>query len=422
MTPVDLTLLPATTRVTDRGALEIGGVEVLEIVRKYGTPVFVYDEQDLVSQFRLAHKLFGDGIAYATKAVINKRVASLAYSSGLSLDVSTEGEYQCCRRAGVPSEHLVVHGNNKTYAEVYTAVSDGVQWIVADSFDDLRLISRVASEVGRQPNVLIRINPGVEVHTHRYVATGNRDSKFGFPTWTADGEQAVGLAKADPALNFMGLHMHVGSFVLSTETFLAALKSVHRFVERVNPEVLVVGGGLGARYLNSDSCPTLEEWSIAILEWCRMEELSCRVLAEPGRALVARAAITLYTVGGVTEKGDRTFVSVDGGMSDNPRPLLYGSGYEVFNAGKPLAERTNRVDLVGRHCESGDTLVRDGLLPVDTQVGDIVCTPVTGAYGYSMASNYNMMPRPPIVFVKDREERLVVRRETVDDLMSLDIG
>jgi diaminopimelate decarboxylase len=422
MNPIDFSLLPSTARVNAQGTLEIGGTDLIGLAREYGTPLFVYDEQELVDQFVLAHKLFGSGVAYATKAFLNKSVASLANSCGLSLDVSTEGEYQCCRRAGVPASRLVVHGNNKTRVEVETAVREDVQWIVADSFDDLRLISSVAKELGRRPNVLVRINPGVEVYTHKYVATGNRESKFGFPTWTSDGEQAVDMVKADPNLIFKGLHMHVGSFVLSTETFTAALKSVVEFTREVGPEVLVVGGGLGVRYLETDTCPSLEEWSQAILEWCKRYGISARILAEPGRALVARAAVTLYTVGGVAAKGERTFVSVDGGMSDNPRPLLYGSGYELFDVSKVRETRTMQVDLVGRHCESGDTLVRGGLLPESTRVGDVVCTPVTGAYGYSMASNYNLMPRPAVVFVRDGQARVVARRESIDDLLSLDMG
>lgn len=421
MKPIDLTLLPASTRLTADGRLEIGDVDLLTAADRFGTPLFVYDEKDLVDQFTLAYKIFGDGVAYATKAFLTKTVARLAYSCGMSLDVSSEGEYQCCRRAGVPAERLVLHGNNKLPAEVQVAVSEGVQWIVADNFDDLAAISRYAKDLGLRPNVLVRVNPGVEVHTHRYVATGNRDAKFGFPTWTQDAERAVDLAQRDPAINFMGVHMHVGSFVLSLETFLSALNAILPFIQRVEPEIFVIGGGLGIRYLNSDTCPSFEEWGEAVLDWCRNRGLTSRVLVEPGRAMVARAAVTLYTVGAVMQKGQRTFVSVDGGMSDNPRPILYGSGYEVFKVSEPLADRPRRVDLVGRHCESGDTLIRDGYLQESVAAGDVVCTPVTGAYGYSMASNYNMLPRPPIVFVKDGQVRLVVRRESVDDLLRNDL-
>jgi diaminopimelate decarboxylase len=420
--PIDLSLLPSTSRITDGGRLEIGGVDVLDAAAEFGTPLFLYDEQDLTDQFTAAHKLFGDGVAYATKAFLTKAVARLAYAAGMSLDVSTSGEYETCRRAGVPADRLVVHGNNKTGAEIERAVREGVQWIVADNFDDLRRISATAAELRVRANVLVRVNPGVEVHTHRFVATGNRHSKFGFPSWTDDAERAIGIARRDPWMNFLGVHIHVGSFVLSVDTFLAGLDAVVDFVRHTESEVFVIGGGLGVRYLNEDACPTLEEWGGAILDRCREQGIGSRVLAEPGRAMVARAGVTLYSVGGISVKGDHTFVSVDGGMSDNPRPLLYDSGYEAFAAADPLAPRDRVIDIVGRHCESGDTLIRAGYLPSDVAVGDVLCTPVTGAYGYSMASNYNMMTRPAIVFAKDGAARLVVRRETVDDLLATDVG
>lgn len=394
MHPIDLSLLPLTTKLNSNGSLSVGGVDLLTIARDFGTPAFVYDVEHLQHNLTRAREIFGDGVAYATKAFVCKSLARLAYESGMSLDVSTAGEYHVARSAGVPASKLVLHGNNKTRPEIERAVIEGVQWIVLDSFDDISLVGEVAAQLRMPVSVLIRVNPGVEVHTHRFIATGNRESKFGFPLWTGDAQAAVDVVRETRWLNFRGIHIHVGSLVFAIGTFLSALDSVLDFVLSVDPEIFVVGGGLGVRYLETDDAPSLEDWGQAIINRCREAGLAARVLAEPGRSIVAATAVTLYTVGSVAVKDRTTYVAVDGGMSDNPRPLLYDSGYEAFLPRAPEASRDRAVTIVGRHCESGDTLVRDGMLPSSVQIGDVVCTPVTGAYGYSMASNYNMMPRP----------------------------
>jgi diaminopimelate decarboxylase len=421
MSPLDLSLLPLTTTVTS-GGLAIGGVDLSAVATDFGTPVFVYDVEHLKQNFTTAVNTFGDGVAYATKAFTCKALARLAYDCGMSLDVSTAGEYHVARAAGVPASKLVFHGNNKSRLEVERAVAEGVQWIVLDSFDDIALVSDVTARLGKTVPVLIRMNPGVEVHTHRFTATGNRKSKFGLPLWTGDALAAIDIVRDNPRLEFKGLHIHVGSLVFAIETFIRALDSVLDVVLAVDPEVFVVGGGLGVRYLASDTAPSFEEWGSAILKRCQDAGVRARVLAEPGRSMVAAAAVTLYTVGSIATKGDITYVAVDGGMSDNPRPLLYDSGYEVFLLRDPQGERDKVVTVVGRHCESGDTLVWDGALPSSIRIGDIISTPVTGAYGYCMASNYNMMPRPAVVWVDDGEARAVMRRETLDDLLSCDLG
>lgn len=419
--PLDLSLLPSTAQAWS-GGTSIGGVDLVEAAREFGTPLFVYDRAQLAANFAEAVETFGAGVAYATKAFICKAVARLAYGSGMSLDVSTAGEYQVARAAGVPADKLVVHGNNKTFQEVEQAVSEGVQWIVLDSFDDVDKVVAVATRLEQTAPVLVRVNPGVEVHTHRFTATGNRNSKFGFPLWTGDASAAVELVRGSTALRFMGLHIHVGSLVFAIDNFLSALDSVLDFVTAVDPDVFVVGGGLGVRYLRGDDAPSFSDWAQAILERCKTSGVRARVLAEPGRSMVASAAVTLYTVGSIAKKGARTYLAVDGGMSDNPRPLLYGSGYEVFMPRAPLAVRDKAVTVVGRHCESGDTLVEHGSLPSSVAIGDVVCTPVTGAYGYGMASNYNMLTRPAIVWVADGAAELIVRRETLDDLLRCDLG
>jgi diaminopimelate decarboxylase len=419
--PLDLSLLPINAR-TWSGGTSIGGVDLVEAAGAFGTPLFVYDREQMAENFAQAVKTFGPGVAYATKAFVCKAVARLAYDSGMSLDVSTAGEYHVARAAGVPADKLVVHGNNKTPAEVERAVSEGVQWIVLDSFDDVDKVTRIATRLGQVAPVLVRINPGVEVHTHRFTATGNRRSKFGFPLWTGDASAAVERVRGSSSLQFRGLHIHVGSLVFAIDNFISALDSVLDFVRAADPEVFVVGGGLGVRYLHEDDAPSFSEWALAILEHCKIAGVKARVLAEPGRSMVASAAVTLYTVGSIAKKGARTYLAVDGGMSDNPRPLLYGSGYEVFLPRSPLAARDKTVTVVGRHCESGDTLVEHGFLPSSVAIGDIVSTPVTGAYGYGMASNYNLLTRPAIVWVANGDSELIVRRETLDDLLRCDVG
>ncbi len=422
MHPIDLSLLPLTSRVNANGRVDVGGVDLLAIARDFGTPLFVYDVEHLRDNMARARDIFGDGVAYATKAFLCKSLARLAYDSGMSLDVSTAGEYHVARAAGVPAGKLVLHGNNKTRQELERAVTEGAQWIVLDSFDDINLAAEVAAELRQPARVLVRVNPGVEVHTHNFLATGNRESKFGFPLWTGDAQAAVDKVRQTQWLQFLGLHIHVGSLVFAIGTFLSALDSVLDFVLATDPEVFVVGGGLGVRYLETDTAPSLEEWGGAILKRCQEAGVRARVLAEPGRSIVAATAVTLYTVGSVAVKDRTTYVAVDGGMSDNPRPLLYDSGYEAFLPRAPEAARDKAVTIVGRHCESGDTLVRDGMLPSSVAIGDIVCTPVTGAYGYSMASNYNMMPRPAVVWVDAGNADLVMRRETLDDLLACDLG
>jgi len=402
--------------------LSIGGVCLTRLAEEQGTPLFVYDVADMRDRFVEARRCFGEGTAYATKAFLCRAVARLARECGLSLDVATEGEYHVCRAAGIPSSALVIHGNNKSQQFIERAVVEGVQWIVLDSFDDLDRVSAAASNRRAKVPVLVRVNPGVEVHTHDFIATGNRRSKFGFPMWNGDAKRAVDIACADRWLDWRGIHTHIGSNVLSVGCYNSALDSMLDFVRAVDPEIFVVGGGLGVRYVTSDLAPTMIEWSRMILGRCRDADIRAQVLAEPGRALVARAGVTLYRVGTTSQKGDSTFVAIDGGMSDNLRPVLYGSEYEAFLPRDPLSERDWVVNIAGVHCESGDILIRDAHIPRSTSSGDVLCVPVTGAYGYSMSSNYNKVPRPGVVFVGSGEYRTVVRRENFEDLLRDDLG
>jgi diaminopimelate decarboxylase len=421
-----LELLPDTAQVDKDGGLVIGGVDVLELVAEVGTPVFIYDEEHLRRRCRQARAAWGPRVAYASKAFFCKAMAALAYEEGCCIDVSTGGELAVALAAGVPGERLVLHGNNKSSAELEAALTAGVGRIVVDSFDEIDRLSRLAAgRTGEQaPSVLVRVTPGIEAHTHEYVMTGQDDSKFGFGLASGAAAEAVRrLRHPVSGVRLVGLHAHIGSQVFALESFERAVALLASLFEPLELEELCIGGGLGVPYVAGETAPSIDDWARAVREAARAAGIASNVVisAEPGRAIVAAAAITCYTVGTVKElPGVRTYVSVDGGMSDNPRPVLYGSGYEAFLPRAVEADRPRAVTVVGKHCESGDVLVRDACVPVGMAVGDILSTPVTGAYGHSMASNYNKVPRPPVVFVRDGKWRVVVRRETYQDLLALD--
>jgi diaminopimelate decarboxylase len=344
----------------------------------------------------------------------------------MQLDVASEGELHVALSAGVPAERLVLHGNNKSDQELATAVERGVGRIVVDSFDEIARLGRLLDTPrggSRRPRVLVRVTPGVEAHTHEFVRTGGEDSKFGFSVAEGAAAEAVAALELLPGVELVGVHAHIGSQVFDVSSFEQAAEVLGRFFAPLDLPELVVGGGLGVPYVNGERAPTQAEWAAATRWACAHVGVdpSVRISAEPGRSIVATAGMTLYTVGTIKKlPGIRTYVSVDGGMSDNPRPVLYGSGYEAFLPRAVDAARPTAIRLVGKHCESGDLVVPQGFVPEGLRVGDIVATPVTGAYGYAMASNYNKVPRPAVVFVAGGSARLVVRRETVDDMTRLD--
>lgn len=421
--PLPLHLLPDTAAVDDHGRLSIGGCDVLDLALRYGTPLFVYDEAHIRARCREAVSVLGDGATYASKAFLCRAVARLAAEEGMRIDVATGGELQVALAAGVPADRTVLHGNNKSLDELRLALEVGVGRIVVDSDDELDRIESLVASGLPAPRVLLRINPGIEVHTHEHVRTGNLDSKFGFPLPTGQADDALARARASAAVDLVGLHLHIGSQVFSVENFLVGLRAVAPFVVAADLPELVVGGGLGVAYVAGESAPTITEWATAIVGTCRSAGITAEIGIEPGRAVVGAAAVTLYTVGTVKFiPGVRTYVSVDGGMSDNPRPVLYGSGYETFLPRAATSRREMPIRLVGKHCESGDLLVREGFVPADLAVGDVIATPVTGAYGHSMGSNYNKVLRPAVVFVAGGRDRLVVRRETIEDLLATDVG
>lgn len=424
MTALPPGLLPDASSFDEHGHLRLGGVDVLDLARDFGTPLFVYDEAHLRARAAEAVEVLGpNGAIYATKAFLCRAMAQLVHEEGMRLDVATGGEMAVALAAGVPPGRLVMHGNNKAVWELRAALDAGVGRIVVDSDSELDNIEALVSEGLQRPSVLLRINPGIEVHTHEHVRTGNLDSKFGFPLSTGQAHEAALRAGSSSAMDLVGLHMHIGSQVFSVENFLEGLAKVAPFVRDEGLPEFVVGGGLGVAYVEGEEAPTLESWAGAIIRTCREAGIEADIAAEPGRAIAAQAAITLYTVGSMKFiPGVRTYVAVDGGMSDNPRPVLYGSDYETFLPRAAVSRRHMPIRLVGKHCESGDVIVREGRVPADLAVGDIIATPVTGAYGHSMGSNYNKVLRPPVVFVRDGEARMVVRRETVADLLATDLG
>ncbi len=418
--PLPRFTLPDTADVDADGRLAIGGVDVLSLAEEHGTPLFVYDEAHVRARCREAVDAFGDGVAYASKAFLCRAMAALAHDEGMCIDVSTGGELAVALAAGVPGERLVLHGNNKSTDELRMALDAGIGRIVVDSFDAL---DRLAS-LGRAARVLLRVTPGVEAHTHEYVMTGQEDSKFGFGLRAGAAAAAVERVRAIPGIELVGLHSHIGSQIFVVSSFVKAIEVLAEFFVPLDLPELVVGGGLGVPYVAGEEAPTISQWARAVHDAAAGAGIppGVRVTTEPGRAIVATAGVTLYTVGTIKDlPGIRTDLAVDGGMSDNPRPVLYGSGYEAFLPRATWAERPLTATIVGKHCESGDVIVRDAALPADVKVGDVVCTPVTGAYGHSMASNYNRVPRPAVVFARDGDARVVVRRETYDDLLRLDL-
>jgi len=423
--PFDRTLVPAALLDLDLEA----------VAAEFGTPVYVYDEDTIRARCRAYVAAFGpDAVTYAGKAFLCTAMARLVAEEGCNLDVATGGELHVALRAGFPPERIVLHGNNKSDDEVRAALAAGVGRIVADSHDEIDRLERIAAELGVTPAVLVRVTPGVEAHTHEFIETGTEESKFGFTVSGGVAFAAASRVAASPTLTYAGLHCHIGSQIWVLASYARAVEVVvalARELEQagVTTAELDLGGGLGVRYTAADDPePTVAEYAavlrdaVAAARAATGLEADPRLLVEPGRSIVAPAALTLYRVGTRKEiPGVGTYLAVDGGMSDNPRPILYGARYEAFLPSTPDAPRDLTCTIVGKHCEQGDVLVTDAHLPGTVGPGDLVATPVTGAYGASMASNYNLVPRAAVVFVRDGRARAVVRRESLDDLLARDV-
>lgn len=429
--PFDLTLLPRSTSVDAQGRCLLGGIALDELAHRFGTPLYVYDEAELRGRCREYLAAFPGGVAYASKAFLCSAMARLVAEEGLDLDVATGGELHLALHAGVAPERIVFHGNNKSVAELEAALRSGVGRIVADSFAELDRIEELVRGGYAAPAVLVRVTPGIEAHTHEYLETAVDDSKFGFGLGHGAALAAVERIVGSPALRFAGLHCHIGSQVFRSDSFDRALDKMVGLVAEVRAETgaeveeLNMGGGLGVRYLHDDDPPTIAEHGAAVHAALAKAvaahglPAAPRLTTEPGRSIAAPAGITLYRVGTIKEiPGVRTYVAVDGGMSDNLRPVTYGARYEAFVPSRVLAPRAATMTIAGKHCEQGDLLLRDAQLPADLALGEVLAMPVTGAYGHSMASNYNRVTRPAVVFVNEGSARVVVRRETEDDLLA----
>lgn len=419
------------------GRLVIGGVAAADLAREFGTPLYVMDEDRLRDNCRayvaaLRSAFPSSQPIFAGKALCCMATCRLAYEEGLAIDVVSSGEIQTALRAGVPAAQLLLHGSNKTPDEVALALEVGVGRIVVDNFYDLELLERCVARNGTTADVLLRLTPGIEPHTHKAIRTGGVDSKFGFGMADGAAREAVARTLDIPRLRLRGLHCHIGSQVMNLDPFALAADAMMEFAawmarERKAPvEELDLGGGLGIRYLPEDEPPSVEAYvsTMARVVRARAQEHDIplpKVMLEPGRSIVGDAGATLYTVGAVkTIPHIRTYVSVDGGMYENPRPALYGARYHAVLADRLAEPPARDVTVAGRCCESGDVLVWDVRVP-EPRSGDLLAVFSTGAYNYSMASNYNRYPRPPIVCVSGGRARVIVKGETIDDLLARDV-
>jgi len=438
--PDDLNALPA--RIWPRrarrvdGVLMIGGADVRDLAAEFGTPVYVCDEEDVRSRCREYVDAFGpDGrVFYAAKAFCCRAVLRWVHSEGLGVDVCTGGELEVALSAGVPPEQITLHGNNKTLEELSRAVAAGVGHVVADSFEEIARLAYLAEGAAVRPNVLVRVTTGVEATTHEFMATAHDDQKFGFSLASGAADEAVRRVLACPDLEFAGLHSHIGSQIFDTAGFEVAAHRVVELAVRIRDEhgieiaELDLGGGFGIAYTEEDDAPEVKELAQslrAIVDGqCRAAGLARpRLTVEPGRAIVGSSTVTLYEVGTIKDvDGLRTYVSVDGGMSDNIRTALYDASYLCALASRESSAPPMLCRVVGRHCESGDIVVRHAYLPSDLATGDLLAVPATGAYCRSLASNYNHVPRPAVVAVNQGAARPILRRETLTDLLSLDLG
>ena len=437
MLPHRLThVFPDTAGVNSAGRLTIGGCDAVDLADQYGTPLYVLDEVTLRSRCRhfadaFANRYPKTQTVYASKAYINPTLARIFAEEGLGLDVVSGGELAVAQAAAFPMDQVYFHGNNKTPAELAEAVSAGIGRVVVDSFHELSLLQQICAQAGKTQAILIRVSPGIDPHTHAYTTTGIIDSKFGFSIQTGDAEQAILQAIAAPNLNLMGLHFHLGSPIFELEPYQAATDLTLRFAAGLREQGLYLqefspGGGFAIAYTRNDRPPAPGDYADAIVGslTAACSELGMeqpRLIVEPGRSIIGPAGVALYRIGAIKEiPGIRTYVSVDGGMGDNIRPALYQASYEVLSASRPESTPDATVTIAGKYCESGDVLASDILLPPPA-AGDVIAIPAAGAYCPSMASNYNLNPRPPIALVNGGESRLIRRRESYADMMLCDL-
>ena len=423
--------------VNGKGHLTLGGCDTLELARIYDTPLYVMDElkiRDMCREYKnIMKSLYKEfDVVYASKAFCCKEICRIMNEEDMCLDVVSGGELYTALQANFPSEKIYFHGNNKTYDELLMAIKNNVGRIVIDSLNEAKIVSETACKLNINVNVLIRIKPGIDAHTHSFIKTGQIDSKFGFAIENGEAQEALLKINQLKNITVKGLHCHIGSQIFESEPFVRAAEMMMDFIFKIQKntnihiEELNLGGGFGIKYTDKDagmdykSC--LKNVSSTIHQKCHEFNITCpKICIEPGRSVVGPAGVTLYRVGNIKEiKGVRTYVSTDGGMTDNPRYILYKSKYEVINAGKADKEKEKIVTIAGKCCESGD-IIQENVKICNTEIGDILAVLCTGAYNYSMASNYNRIPKPAVIMVKNGEHRLIVRRQTYEDIVMQDL-
>ncbi len=430
-------LLPDTAGVNEKGHLTIGGCDVPELAVEFGTPLYVFDETTLRGTCAGFRKVFSEAYAdslviYAAKAFINRALAVIIEDEGLGLDTVSGGELSIARSVGFPMEKVYFHGNNKLREELELAISNGIGHIVADNLYELSLVNEIAGDHGVIQDILLRLTPGIDAHTHRHVATGIIDSKFGLPVASGQAEEAIVQAMSASNLRLVGLHVHLGSLIFSTEPYQEAIKIVFQFAAEMAEKHGIEfrefspGGGFAIPYTRDDPAPDMAYFAGAIAEAVQSSSQQSgmqppRLVVEPGRAIIGRSGVAVYRTGTIKNiPGVRKYVSVDGGMADNIRPALYGSRHEALVANRAAEEAVEQVTIAGKFCESGDILVRDIKLP-GVVTGDTIVIPVSGAYSLPLASNYNASLKPAIILVREGKARIIRRRESYDDLMHRDV-
>ena len=431
-----INLFPMGTRINNSGNLELGGCDAVELAKEFGTPLYVYDETTIRNMAKTYIHEFTSRypntvVAYASKAFLNKEMARIANQENLSLDVVSGGEIAVANSVGFPPERMDFHGNNKTPQELSEAVKAGVGTIIVDGFHELDLLNEIARNMKVEQPIMLRLSPSVDAHTHGHTTTGILDVKFGFSIESGESTIAIRQALNSSNLDLKGIHFHLGSPIFELEPYSEAIDTVLEYLSQFKDEGLNLrefspGGGFAIGYLRNQPPPPISEYAEVITSMLKrkchdLNFIEPKLVIEPGRSIVGRAGVALYTVGVIKDiPSVRTYVSLDGGMGDNIRPALYGSKYEAVTANKMYSsEEEQIVTLAGKYCESGDLLVKDVSLP-PPQSGDTIAIPSSGAYCLAMSSNYNMNPRPAVLLVKEGRSRLIRKRETYEDLMALD--
>lgn len=430
-------IIDSCGKSNEKGHLQIGGCDTVELAKEFGTPLFVMDEECIRKKCKEFYQSFiekygNSQVVYASKAFLTLAIARIIEQEGLGLDVVSGGEIYTAMQADFPASRIYFHGNNKSRSELYFAVDIGIHRVVIDNYHEIELLNEVAKEKGIKQAVLIRVAPGIDAHTHEYIKTGQIDSKFGFALSNGAALYAIKRALNMSNIDVKGIHCHIGSQIFELESYVHAVEVMLEFAQTIKKatgleiEDLNIGGGFGIYYHTGDKPASIKDYANLVMKTVKEKSRNIglsvpRVIIEPGRSIIGPAGTTLYTVGSIKEiPGVRKYVAVDGGMTDNIRPALYQAKYEAIIANKASKECTELVSIAGKCCESGDMLIWDAKLPA-VQVGDILAVPATGAYGYSMASNYNKFCRPAVVLVHEGEAEIIVKRENYQDLIRNEI-